>query len=440
MGAPYPATFATLTPAHDIIVDNRDAGYSESGRWHFATGATERHGPDARYAAVALDDDRDGLPDAVSARFTPSIPETGDYRVYAWNSCYSPRATNVPHRVHVDGTPDIVIEVNQDCATGTHGEWFLLGTFPFAASGSGYVEISNDGVTAGRYLGADAVRFESVASGEDPPTGSDSSTSASATDSTGFIETTTSGDSSTDDDIPNGPLSDEFSGASLDPDWQVMNANMLSDYVVEDGYLKMRITADDTECEGWPYCAWFDGTQGPFIFKHVTGSRYKITVRARARRASAPSQVVDGGFQFVGVMLRDPTTTAPAEDYVFNVTGERGGALSNEIKSTNNGTSSVAGHAYYESPEPANANADRELRLCRIDQMFYFYFREIGDNEWRQQRWREHYDRSETPLPYDLQLGLITYTYGSEVDIEGQVDFIQFDDNVVTAADCKTDE
>ena len=70
----------------------------------------------------------------------------------------SPRASEVPHKVVYDGGETTVL-TDQDCATGTHGEWYPLGTFAFAAGTGGYVEISNEGVPTASYVGADAVRL-----------------------------------------------------------------------------------------------------------------------------------------------------------------------------------------------------------------------------------------------------------------------------------------
>jgi hypothetical protein len=133
----------------EIIIDNGDPETSSVGSWSDYNG-NESFGGASLWAAVG------GVED--SYRFTPNIARAGTYEVYAWNSCYGDRATNVRHIVrHADGIE--TIEVDQDCDTGAHGEWFLLGSYPFAMGIEAYLEISDAGLTAATYMGADAARF-----------------------------------------------------------------------------------------------------------------------------------------------------------------------------------------------------------------------------------------------------------------------------------------
>ncbi len=139
-----------------IVVDNGDEGTSSVGAWSSALGATEHFGSTSEFASVD-----DGL-STNSYRFTPAVDSTAFYQVAVWNSCFSPRETAVPHEVvHAGGS--VTIPVNQDCASGTHGEWYVLGNFPFTPSTGGYVEISNQGLSGYDYIGADAVRLTPVA-------------------------------------------------------------------------------------------------------------------------------------------------------------------------------------------------------------------------------------------------------------------------------------
>jgi hypothetical protein len=86
----------------------------------------------------------------------PGIDEAGIYDVYAFvPKCHAipcPNATNAPYTINYDGGPDTV-NVDQ---TVNDGKWHLLGTYPFAAGTSGYVQLSDnaDGIVV-----ADAVRF-----------------------------------------------------------------------------------------------------------------------------------------------------------------------------------------------------------------------------------------------------------------------------------------
>ena len=135
-----------------ILIDNDDPETSFTGEWNQAIGATESHGLDSLFARGTV---------ASSYRFTPQITRAGNYEVFAWNSCFSPRENNVPHTVaHSDGIT--TIEVDQDCNTGSHGEFFSLGVFTFDSGSDGFVEISNDGTASFGNVGADAVLFVPV--------------------------------------------------------------------------------------------------------------------------------------------------------------------------------------------------------------------------------------------------------------------------------------
>ena len=134
-----------------LIVDNGQPGTSRIGDWRPATGASEHYGADSVYAQVAPDD-------YAAYRFTPEVPAAGRYLVFAWNACFSPRANNVPYIVQHNAGFDTVV-VDQDCATGSHGQWNLLGSFDFNSGTSGYVEITSPIASDYVYIGADAVLF-----------------------------------------------------------------------------------------------------------------------------------------------------------------------------------------------------------------------------------------------------------------------------------------
>ncbi len=140
-----------------IVVDNGDPETSSTGYWEPALAASEHFGTISEFAKIS-----NGA-NPSTYRFAPTVAAAGQYEVSVWNSCFSPRDHAVPHEVVFDGG-SVVIDVDQDCNTGTHGEWFVLGTYPFAAGSSGYIEISNNGLTGYDYVGADAVRLVPVSS------------------------------------------------------------------------------------------------------------------------------------------------------------------------------------------------------------------------------------------------------------------------------------
>lgn len=133
----------------DILVDNADkTGVTLTGNW-----TTETRGG---YGANLLTDDSKGQT-LKKVRFSPNVPNTGNYKVYA----YFPRVANAASQTSItvfDGkqTQEKVIKTADIRVEGqTSGAWVLLGTYNFIKGKTGYVEITNqnaDGVVA-----ADAV-------------------------------------------------------------------------------------------------------------------------------------------------------------------------------------------------------------------------------------------------------------------------------------------
>ncbi len=165
---------APAAPVVEFIIDTDEVGTSQSGNWN-SSGGSDHYGAGSLYATVGGAIDR--------YRFTPDLPQTSSYAVYVWNSCYSNRAVNVKHIIqHASGIT--TIEVDQDCDTGVFGQWNLLGTFSFNAGNSGYLEITDEGITppATTYMGADAARFVQVGAVNSLPVITLSTTSAGLTD------------------------------------------------------------------------------------------------------------------------------------------------------------------------------------------------------------------------------------------------------------------
>ena len=141
---------ASTLQAASIVVDKNTPQVTTSPGWGLATAATDHYGTVSEFASTG------GSVDV--ARFTPDLPTSGRYLVEAWNSCYLPRATDVPHDVHHAGGVSTVI-VDQDPSSGSCAEWLGFGEFDFDAGSGGFVEISDAGVGGATYVGADAIRF-----------------------------------------------------------------------------------------------------------------------------------------------------------------------------------------------------------------------------------------------------------------------------------------
>jgi hypothetical protein len=146
---------------------------------------------------------------------------------------------------------------------------------------------------------------------------------------------------------------------------------------------------------------WWKNWRGPFFYSYVRGD-VDVSVRVSARKASSPEDQLDRGYQFGGVMLRDPMgqKVLSNENYVFNVVGYRGDALQVETKSTVGGWSDVQGHPWL--------SGDAELRVLRVGGKFTLFARSIGEKEWKK---LVEYDRPD--LPEILQVGIIAYAYSA---------------------------
>lgn len=141
--------------ATSIIIDDGDAGYSDTG-WTYWT--TAGYDGDLHYIAAGGGSE--------TATWTPTIPSTGSYTVSVHWTTHSNRATDAPYTVNYNGgsqTFDVNQELLADQSTvGGSNElsgWYKLGTFEFLAGTSGTVVLSND---ANEYVIADAVKFEAV--------------------------------------------------------------------------------------------------------------------------------------------------------------------------------------------------------------------------------------------------------------------------------------
>ena len=134
-------------PESGIVVDNTDPGFSiVSGTWTTATSATDKYGADYRWNSTGTGAD--------VARWTPTLPQSGNYDVSVWYPAGSNRANNSPFTVvHKYGSQTIA--VNQQT---NGGQWNLLGTFSLDAGTGGYVSFSDNAETS-KVVVADAVRW-----------------------------------------------------------------------------------------------------------------------------------------------------------------------------------------------------------------------------------------------------------------------------------------
>ncbi|MCG8669452.1 MAG: hypothetical protein MI867_08555 [Pseudomonadales bacterium] len=150
--------------AADITIHTGDPGTSSTGYWYSATAATMPvEGNRGMYSSVSST--------VNTYTFQAVMPETNDYTIEVYNTCYSPRSTQVQHTISSDSR-SASHTLNQDCQTDPYvGQWRTLDEMSFSAGESVSVTISTEG-SNNRYVGAAAVRFtydESSAQINNPP-------------------------------------------------------------------------------------------------------------------------------------------------------------------------------------------------------------------------------------------------------------------------------
>jgi Tfp pilus tip-associated adhesin PilY1 len=137
--------------AASVIVDNQDSGYQETGTWN-ESGSPKEFRNSSRYTTQT----------GASATWTPNLPNTGTYRVYAWWNCYSNRDGNAKFTIIYDGGTDTVYKNQRSGGTDGCGEWVELGAYTFAAGTSGSVTSERHAGSTGSSTCADAVMFEEI--------------------------------------------------------------------------------------------------------------------------------------------------------------------------------------------------------------------------------------------------------------------------------------
>lgn len=138
--------------ATEVIVDNRDAGFSVmAGTWDTENqpNGNGYYGEDFRYALA-------NQVDVAIARFTPTVTATASYQVYMYWSAHPDRTTAQPVIVHdANGNATYTVNLQEN-----GNEWYLLGTHTFNQGTGGYIEVNTD--TAADYCNADAIRIVPV--------------------------------------------------------------------------------------------------------------------------------------------------------------------------------------------------------------------------------------------------------------------------------------
>ncbi len=137
----------------EVVLDNVDPGVTWSGDWKPSASTIYYGNPgDVPYLYAEAAERETAV-----ARYTPNIPESGWYPVYAWARPGADRISQLYRVVHSGGGYEIRVN-HRRVGRG----WVWLGTHYFEAGDTGYVEISNLAPNPQALPGvviADAIRF-----------------------------------------------------------------------------------------------------------------------------------------------------------------------------------------------------------------------------------------------------------------------------------------
>lgn len=139
---PTPTPAPTPTPGTDIIIDNGDFGYTESGSNWYNSSVPGYNGTISRY---------NYQDSGAYAKWTPNILTAGNYQVYIYKVVYANSDTNAKIDVVHNGTTSTTY---LNYTTGSSG-WVYLGEWYFPTGTGGYVKNTRSNNTAR----ADAVKF-----------------------------------------------------------------------------------------------------------------------------------------------------------------------------------------------------------------------------------------------------------------------------------------
>lgn len=132
------------TKLPEIIIDNKDSGFSFTGNWQ-TSGGTPAYGQDSVYSNAPN----------TQASWIANI-EPGEYEVYAWWTVWPSRASNAPYMIYSGSQLKETVRVNQN-QSSLGGKWNLLGKWNF--EGQAKITLMAEST---RTYNADAVRFVKI--------------------------------------------------------------------------------------------------------------------------------------------------------------------------------------------------------------------------------------------------------------------------------------
>ncbi|MCE9596137.1 MAG: hypothetical protein K8S98_18260 [Planctomycetes bacterium] len=186
-------------------------------------------------------------------------------------------------------------------------------------------------------------------------------------------------------------LSDDFEGAQIASAWLYDNPS-LAQFAQGGGALSITPTASGLTS------IWFDDSEGPLIYKQVTGD---FTVRAtlHARDTVAPNAPPPQPYRLGGLLVRNPNGSSGDLDWVHVAIGggDASVPIAVEDKTTVDSSSDFVLHPLL--------TADAEVRIRRRGVDFELHWRPIGTTTWTALRVHHRPD-----LPATVDVGLMAYS------------------------------
>lgn len=139
--------YSAYTPTSHVtkIVDDSSGGFSASGNWWASSWASDKYG--STYTCRSTEYTSD------PATWSVSISSAGTYKVYAWWTAWSNRASSAPYIVyHSGGSTNVYANQTQN-----GGQWNYLGQFSLN-SGTNQVKLSC-WTSSGDIVIADAIKW-----------------------------------------------------------------------------------------------------------------------------------------------------------------------------------------------------------------------------------------------------------------------------------------
>lgn len=94
-----------------------------------------------------------GIPDICWVTWTPTLPQSGNYEVFAYIPSNGATAHDAPYRIHhSNGVSTVIINQNN-----FSNQWVSLGIYPFAQGQNGYVYLGDSTSTDGEMIAYDAM-------------------------------------------------------------------------------------------------------------------------------------------------------------------------------------------------------------------------------------------------------------------------------------------